>query len=331
MSGNLPTVKLLSHCLDFLHAHPSAFQPMVLLRFWSLDFCVWAGPLAVMAWFRIALVLSVSFRCPGTSWSFASGSHGAMSWLRSSLIGPTFQGLAAVDLSELYRSLAVFSPADQVFLRCHLDGTLFTQNARAKFKAEVSASCPWCSAKDGFHHRAWVCPHFAPCRAHLTPSQLEVLPSLPACLVDHGWPLLLPEWEVVAGMLLRDDGFCRMSPACPPDKGICPLLELFSDGTAAYPRDAKLRFAAWAVTMVSAQGVLDNQLLMGGHVTGLIQSPFRAELTAVLQAVKWAVQRQQKIRLWCDCQSVVGGSEQVASWKTSPAKCSSLRPLGSTT
>ena len=88
MSGNLPTVKLLSHCLDFLHAHPSAFQPMVLLRFWSLDFCVWAGPLAVMAWFRIALVLSVSFRCPGTSWSFASGSHGAMSWLRSSLIGP---------------------------------------------------------------------------------------------------------------------------------------------------------------------------------------------------------------------------------------------------
>jgi ribonuclease HI len=228
---------------------------------------------------------------------------------------PTFRGLEHVDLPELHRSLAVFSPADQVFLRCHLDGTLFTQNAKAKFKSNVTAKCPWCAAKDGFHHRAWVCPHFASCRTHLTESQLAVLPHLPSCLVDHGWPLILPEWEVVAGMLLQDDGLCRMSPANPPCDGTFPLLELFMDGTAAYPTDAKLRFAAWAVTVVTGQGTLDNQLLMGAHVTGLIQSPFRAELTATLQAVKWALQRNQSVRLWCDCQSVVRGLNRLLQKK----------------
>ena len=212
-----------------------------------------------------------------------------------------------MDLPELYRSLSVFSAADQVFLRCHLDGTLFTQNAKAKFKTDTTSKCPWCPAKDGFHHRAWICPHFAVCRAHLTDDQRAVLPSLPPCLLDHGWPVLLPEWELYAGLLLKDDGLCRMSPVNPPCDCCSEVLELFVDGTAAHPTEVKLRFAAWAVTLVSKVGILDNQLLMGGHVAGLCQSPFRAELTAVVHAVTWAVARGQAVRLWCDCQSVVRG------------------------
>ena len=107
---------------------------------------------------------------------------------------PTFDGLEHVDLPELHRTLKQFSPADQVFLRCHLDGTLFIQNARAKFQTGVTDQCPWCSSPDGFHHRAWICPHFASCRSHLTAAQLEVLPTLPPCLRDHGWA------DLVAGV-----------------------------------------------------------------------------------------------------------------------------------
>ena len=116
------------------------------------------------------------------------------------------------------------------------------------------------------------------------PAQLEVLPTLPPCLRDHGWPILLPEWEVYAGFLLRDDGFSKMSPIDPPTHGFLKRLELFLDGTCAYPRETRLRYAAWAVTMVlGPAGSLDNQLLLGGHVSGLCQSAFRAELTAAVR------------------------------------------------
>ena len=229
---------------------------------------------------------------------------------------PTFHGLADVDLPELHRVLAVFGPADLVFLRCHLDGTLFTQNGRAKFQAGATSQCPWCDARDGFHHRAWICPHFAACRSHLTADQLRALPLLPSCLVDHGWPLVLPEWEVLSRLLLKGDGLCRMSPVGLAAISSAQTLELFMDGTCAYPREVKLRFAAWSVTIAStAQNTLDNKLLMGGHVSGLCQTAFRAELTAALHAATWAVQHGFTVRLWCDCQSVVRGLLRVLRGK----------------
>ena len=221
---------------------------------------------------------------------------------------PTFQGLEHVDLPELHNALQTFGAADQVYLRCHLDGTLFTQNGRAKFQEGTTSKCPWCPAVDGFHHRAWICPHFASCRQHLLPAQWAVLPALPACLVDHGWPVVLPEWEVVVGFLQRDDGLCKLSPVEPPAQGPSCGLELFIDGTCAYPQEVKLRYAGWAVTMVpGGVGTFDNRVLLGGHVRGLSQTPYRAELTAALQAVRWAVQRGQPVRLWCDCQGVIKG------------------------
>ena len=219
---------------------------------------------------------------------------------------PTFAGLENVDLAELHLALKTFGPVDQVYLRCHLDGTLFTQNARARFCPDVSSKCPWCPAKDGFHHRAWICPHFAACRSHLTSDQLGCLSMLPACLVDHGWPVVVPEWEVFSRWLLQGDGFCRMSPIEPSVRHSPQVLELFVDGTCAFPTDVKLRFAAWAITVVQGGvGSMDNQVLACGYVRGLNQSPFRAELTAVLQATQWAVQHQQAVRIWSDCQGVV--------------------------
>jgi len=228
----------------------------------------------------------------------------------------TFDGLSRVDLPELHRVLRGFGPTDQVFLRCHLNGTLFTQNGRAHFRQGVTSKCPWCPAKDGFYHRAWVCPHFQACRAHITPDQWAILDSLPPCLRDHGWPVILSEWEVVAGMLLREDGLFKMSPVEPPISCVHQVVDLFMDGTSAHPTEARLRYAAWAVTIVpGGPGTLDNRWLMGGHVQGLVQTPFRAELTAALHAVRWAIQRGQRVRLWGDCQGVLRGLQRLLQGK----------------
>ena len=150
----------------------------------------------------------------------------------------------------------------------------------------------------------------------MTAEQLQALPLLPSCLVDHGWPLVLPEWEVLSGLLLKGDGLCQMSPVGHAACSSAQTLELFMDGTCAHPREVKLRYAAWAVTVASTGvNTLDNKLLMGGHVSGLCQTAFRAELTAALHAVTWAIQHGFTVRLWCDCQSVVRGVLRVLQGK----------------
>ena len=80
------------------------------------------------------------------------------------------------------------------------------------------------------------------------------------------------------------------------------------DGTSAFPQEAKLRFAAWAITAVpGGAGTFDNQLLMGGHVSGLCQSPYRevnsSDACGDLVNQTWSPCQAP----WCDCQGVVRG------------------------
>ena len=222
----------------------------------------------------------------------------------------SFQGIEMADPQAVTSALAHFGTADQVYLRCHLDGTLYMQNGRAHFMSEVSGQCPWCTSKDGFFHRAWTCPFFADCRTHMTAEQLAQIPVLPQCLTSHGWAVLLPEWEVYARWLVQDHGFSCMSPINQCQTDPSHTVELFVDGTAANPQEPKLRYAAWAVT-VAQLGSLNNQVVLGGHVQGLSQTPFRAELSAVLAALLWAKEQAQKVRIWTDCLGVLRGVNKV--------------------
>ena len=61
-----------------------------------------------------------------------------------------------------------------------------------------------------------------------------MIDTFPSCLIDHGWPLVLPEWEVFVGFLLTADGLSRMSPVVPPVASDV-AVELFMDGTGGLP------------------------------------------------------------------------------------------------
>ena len=95
--------------------------------------------------------------------------------------------------------------------------------------------------------------------------------------------------------------------------GLSPLkssewCDLFVDGTCAHPKEPKLRYGAWAVTLAAdGPGQLSNTLVLGGHLQGLCQSAFRAELAGVLHALQWASSRCLKLTIWSDCQGVVIG------------------------
>ena len=222
----------------------------------------------------------------------------------------SFQGIDQADILETQSALAHFGLSDQVYLRCHLDGTLYTQNGRAHFQEETDGRCPWCDQKDGFYHRAWECDFFSDCRTHMSAVQLAQVPSLPLCLTCHGWSVLLPEWDVFSGWLLADHGFSQMSPAGLSQLKLDQKVEMFVDGTAAHPTEPKLRYAAWAVT-IARLGQLDNEFILGGHVQGLSQSPFRAELTAMVAGLRWAKQRGVAVRVWTDCLAVLKGVARI--------------------
>lgn len=51
------------------------------------------------------------------------------------------------------------------------------------------------------------------------------------------------------------------------------VVQLFLDGTCKFHSDKDLRFAAWAVCRAgSSRSSLDNTVLLGGHLSGILQS-----------------------------------------------------------
>ena len=82
------------------------------------------------------------------------------------------------------------------------------------------------------------------------------------------------------------------------------VYDLFTDGSCLYPSESYLRVAAWGVVVAGGLGA-PGTLLATGHLPGLIQSAFRAELTAVISAAEFAAISRSKIRIWSDCLGVV--------------------------
>ena len=216
----------------------------------------------------------------------------------------TFDGAHGLDVTELQRSLKGVGNADLVFARCHFDGTIYIQTCRTKFQEQATDQCPFCSEKDGFYHRAWVCPHFAACRSHLTPAQLALIPRLPSYLTGHGWPLLQPEWLTLVHWLVKIT--IPVELELPDHLAQGDRLELFVDGACSDPADYRLRLAAWVVTCAGPwDAPLHHDLLGGGVVPGPIQTGLRGELWAAFRAVELVARRNKRARVWSDNLSVV--------------------------
>lgn len=199
----------------------------------------------------------------------------------------SMSGCHRTDLYELQRSLQTYDATSQALLRNHLDGTLFTQSGRAHFEENNEGQCPWCREKDGFYHRLWECPFFTEDRQGVPADVLEQIPTLPKCLTCHGWPIRASHMDEWLQML-------ELIPA--PDVGQVQVgregtrIHLFIDGSCAQTDEPSLRLASWAVTQAAEIPALQNDLLMAGPVPGMIQSAYRAELWALLCAVRLAIQ-----------------------------------------
>ena len=191
-----------------------------------------------------------------------------------------------------------------------MDGTLFTNNARAHWQEGVSDRCPWCGAADGNYHRAWECPGFADCRASVPDWILRYVTSLPSSFSAHAWPPLPSAWLSHGRTLASlSDGLVKTVGGVIDGAGSC---DLFTDGACLLPHEPPLRLAAWAVTIGRLDwNTLDHHVLAAGPLPGLHQTAFRAELYAVAVALEWASTQACEMRIWSDCQAVVDGVRRV--------------------
>ncbi len=158
---------------------------------------------------------------------------------------------------------------------------------------------------DSRYHRFWECPVFQPERSQCPPAFLELLPTLPPILTDHGWAVLPDTWALWHPCLLQID-LQPIETTIAPSPAVDQWIDVFTDGSCLWPRNKSLRLASWAVVQAHSNGdPCSSQVVVAGAVPGLLQSAHRAKLLAVLQSLRYAKFWGQAIRIWSDCEAVV--------------------------
>ena len=125
---------------------------------------------------------------------------------------------------------------------------------------------------------------------------------MPPSTFNHGWipkPAALEAFRDARNHLTDTTGEFNF-----PDR-LPKILELFPDGSCLKPSEKIARLASWGVTLACPQSEVEFQPVANGLVTGLVHTITRAEITAAIAAIKFAIRCQQKFRLWIENAYVV--------------------------
>ena len=245
--------------------------------------------------------------CPFCLWDVAIQElelHLVIGWQQhvASLVQerPRFGGLVDVD-PLLTRELCKERPGpEQALLQVALGGSFFTEDKLCHFEEGGVPFCRFCGAVDGVRHRVWECPGLESAREQaLTPGTPD-LAFLPECQLLHAWAMRPAKqfelWRALSILPGSIPPFEMPAPRC--------AYDLFTDGTCLLPTQPQVRLAAWAVTL-AREDSMPPFVLNSGLLPGLIQTSFRAEIFAVLAAVRFCRLVGTPVRIWCDCLGVV--------------------------
>eukprot|EP00435_Cladocopium_sp_Y103_P022302 s1286_g5.t1 len=127
-----------------------------------------------------------------------------------------------------------------------------------------------------------------------------LVPSLPECVTCYGWNLrahTFHQWfSTLAAIEVPSSRTLEVTFAD---------LHLFTDGSCFHQHCELTRFAAWAVVRASRGFSECCDIVGAGPLPGLLQSAYRAEVFALLQAVLVVPVRGGRVFLWSDCEAVV--------------------------
>ena len=216
----------------------------------------------------------------------------------------SFADFCQVDVRHTRHEYLLASGFDQGVLRKFLNGASFTNAHAYRWSETGSDKCLLCGEVDSSWHRLWECAASSDLRGSLPDGFMDLVRSAPRVVSVHGWTLQSPS---AVQWLRYLDGLPREPPlpvTPPPGK----ILDLFTDGSCLFPTDPACRVAAYSVVH-AAPFALDYKPcfrpIVAQPLSGVLQSAFRAELQAIVVALKITLKFGVWVRIWSDSASVI--------------------------
>ncbi len=208
-----------------------------------------------------------------------------------------FKGLCNVDAAFTTAKLSKLSPDELGMMRTALNGSFFTNDKLVKTGKASSNTCNWCNGEDSLYHRYWECPFFHESRLLVPSSVLLAVPNWPPCLAERGW------FQQVDGLAQLQAGLCQL-PDATSEFFITELdsegpIHIFSDGSCLESQCPALRLGSWGI-VAAILANHDFVPIASGLTPGLWQTTLRAEITAVIAAVRFALLQHRPIWIWTD-------------------------------
>ena len=185
-------------------------------------------------------------------------------------------------------------PKDYARVMAIQSGSFLDVHHHAKYDKTKDPICPKCGVEDSLEH--WfTCDRYLDLRTE-DPQIFSLPVRVPDSILHH---LLIPRSPWTSSLKhhfhqLSDRVDCFLSE---PSEG---LQHIFTDGSCFAGSTPMLCQAAWA-----AINARTGAPIGAGQLSGMRQSIGRAEITAVLAAIKWANYFESAVCIWCDSQHVV--------------------------
>lgn len=209
-----------------------------------------------------------------------------------------FAGLGKVD-GELSRNSTVNTGEERGILRSVQNGTFYTRDKQIHTGKIPSVHCPFCNCNDSLQHRIWECEFFSDLREAIPPQVKRFVSTQPECSRYHGW--FTEDWTDAALRRALHELPTEHEHHIPP---VLPdVLHLFIDGGCLNPTNNRLRVAGWGCCLAMLPHE-EFRPIAAGLVPGMLQTPLRAEITAAIEALKFAIGCLKPLFLWTDNQHV---------------------------
>ena len=218
----------------------------------------------------------------------------------------TFQGLPQADVDLTIANQDQFDAPERGLLRCALNGTQFTNDSIIHFGKVAHTGCQFCGEEDSQYHRHWQCRAFEPARQQVLPLVEDPPIHLPPAYYNHGWIPRSPAWWALRRELLSiPDTRATFHITDEQLQQLPEQVHIFTDGSCLHPTSRSERLATWGTCIASPDDPVTFWPLSAGGVIGWIQSVGRAEITAAISGLTFAVIHQRKLWLWVDNAEVV--------------------------
>ena len=210
----------------------------------------------------------------------------------------TMKQLTSLDVQLLRLDKAGMTPLDQARLAALQTGAFLTPASHSKFDNTLTGLCACCHVPDTISHGLRYCPKFQELRAPYA-SVLESWDQLPVCVTHH---LLFPENPHYRDLRVRLQALPDQTAASRSLQSATGRQQLFTDGSCFFNTQPDLSLAGWAVLNASTDTVLSC-----GVLPGQLQTTPRAELTAIISALRWVLLTRTQATLWVDAKNIVSG------------------------